>query len=59
VPASFQISPHGARVAMKLTKNEIVLLAAVLFALIAGEVVKRFREAHPVPLPLTKPIPKK
>jgi len=44
---------------MKLTKNEIVLLAAVLFALIAGEVVKRFREAHPVPLPLTKPIPKK
>jgi hypothetical protein len=43
---------------MKLTRHEIILLAAVCSALVAGELVKRFRAAHPVPIEPAKPISK-
>lgn len=44
---------------MKLTRNEIGLLAALILALAMGALVKRFRDARPVPLPPAKSISKK
>jgi hypothetical protein len=44
---------------VKLTRHEIVLVTALLAALAIGGIVKRFREAHPAPLPAEKPISKK
>jgi hypothetical protein len=44
---------------MKLTRHEIILLAAVLTALALGGLVKRFRAAHPVPVAPVKPVSQK
>jgi hypothetical protein len=35
---------------MKLTRHEIILIAAVILTLAMGTLVKRFRAAHPVPV---------
>jgi hypothetical protein len=42
---------------MKLTRQEILLLAALVFALAVGAVVKRYRLAHPVPPLAATPTP--
>jgi hypothetical protein len=36
---------------MKLTRDEIILLVALVLALMAGAIVKEYRIAHPVLLP--------
>jgi len=41
---------------MKLTRDEIVLLAALMFALLAGAIVKQYRNAHPVIPPEKIPL---
>jgi hypothetical protein len=43
---------------MKLTRHEILLVVAIVSALVVGGFVKRFREAHPVPIAPAKSISK-
>jgi hypothetical protein len=44
---------------MKLTRHEIVLLAALALALITGALVKQFRASHPVQIAPATPKSKK
>jgi hypothetical protein len=43
---------------MKLTRHEIILIVAIVSALAVGEMVKRYRLAHPEPVTPTQPISK-
>jgi hypothetical protein len=52
------ISLAERRLVMKLTRHEIVLFATLVFALVVGGLVKRYRAAHPAPLPLAEPLSK-
>jgi hypothetical protein len=50
---------HGeSTLAMKLTRHEILLVAAIISALVVGGFVKRFRGTHPVPIAPAKSISK-
>ncbi|HEY3900112.1 MAG TPA: hypothetical protein VGM54_16005 [Chthoniobacter sp.] len=44
---------------MRLTRPEIVLLAALLTALLVGGLAQKFRRAHPANLVAPKPVRKK
>ncbi len=44
---------------MKLTRDEVMLVAALILALAAGEIVKQYRAAHPPAAPAKIPVSKK